>query len=66
MTNKVCVANIYHNKNVEDKSKYHIRFAMSNIFQKNFTMNNYKKQHILNTFYEVLLNPTLNENNKIK
>lgn len=66
MANKVCVANIYRNKNVEDKSKYHIRFAMSNIFKKNFTMNNYKKQHILNKCYVVLLNPTLNENNKIQ
>lgn len=66
MTNKVCVANIYRNKNVEDKSKYHIRFAMSNIFKKNFTMNNYKKQHILNKFYEFLLNRTLYENHKVQ
>lgn len=50
MTNKVCVANIYHNNNFEDKSKSHIRFAVSNIFKKNFTMNNYKKQHMLRGF----------------
>lgn len=60
MTNKVCVANIYRNNNFEDKSKYHIRFAVSNIFKKILLWTIIKKQHILNTFYEVLLNPTLN------